>query len=229
VDRPDRRPALQTLAILQLFSQLDAPTQTVANAVIAANLNSCRAPIRRDGQSVGGGDRRSFFARSVQLECFQAITATPSESRSRVAQHAIPWLQNALQQHWNGQYYQSLLPSDRQNPTTPTSTSSWRDLRRRGGDGHQAAGDRRAPAQPVAVPASAYFYPINGADQQRGIGPLLGRYPGDTTTATAMRRRRSPLGVSTCNFAELHYAWRARSPPERFLSTPTPHLLQQLE
>ena len=32
-------PALQTLAILQLFSQLDAPAQAVANAVIAANLN----------------------------------------------------------------------------------------------------------------------------------------------------------------------------------------------
>jgi glucoamylase len=24
-----------------------------------------------------------------------------------------------------------------------------------------------------------FRYPINGADQQRGIGPLLGRYPGD--------------------------------------------------
>lgn len=32
-------PALQTLAILQLFSQLDAPTQAAANAVIAANLS----------------------------------------------------------------------------------------------------------------------------------------------------------------------------------------------
>ena len=30
-----------------------------------------------------------------------------------------------------------------------------------------------------ADPASKYFYPINGADQQRGIGPMLGRYPGD--------------------------------------------------
>ena len=32
-------PALQTLAILRLFTQLDAPAQTMANAVIAANLN----------------------------------------------------------------------------------------------------------------------------------------------------------------------------------------------
>jgi hypothetical protein len=32
-------PALQTLAILRLYAQLDAPTQATANAVIAANLN----------------------------------------------------------------------------------------------------------------------------------------------------------------------------------------------
>jgi glucoamylase len=32
-------PALQTLAILQMYAQLDAPTQAVASAVIAANLN----------------------------------------------------------------------------------------------------------------------------------------------------------------------------------------------
>ncbi len=42
---------------------------------------------------------------------------------------AIPWLQNALASHWNGQYYQSMLPVPtdyRRLPTTPTSTSSWR-------------------------------------------------------------------------------------------------------
>ena len=32
-------PALQTLAILQMYAQLDAPTQAVASAVIAANLD----------------------------------------------------------------------------------------------------------------------------------------------------------------------------------------------
>ena len=32
-------PALQTLAILQMYARLDAPTQATANTVIAANLN----------------------------------------------------------------------------------------------------------------------------------------------------------------------------------------------
>ena len=31
-----------------------------------------------------------------------------------------------------------------------------------------------------ADPSSPDYYPINGADQERGIGPMLGRYPGDT-------------------------------------------------
>jgi len=40
-------PALQTLAILQLFSQLDAPTQAVASALIAANRQLQRRNRRR--------------------------------------------------------------------------------------------------------------------------------------------------------------------------------------
>ena len=52
-----------------------------------------------------------------------------------------------------------------------------------------------------------YYYPINGADQQRGIGPLLGRYPGDTYDGDTADEpvRGHPWAVSTANFAELYY------------------------
>ena len=54
--------------------------------------------------------------------------------------------------------------------------------------------------------SSPYYYPINGADQPRGIGPLLGRYPGDTydgdNDAPGIDH---PWAVSTANFAELYY------------------------
>ena len=57
-----------------------------------------------------------------------------------------------------------------------------------------------------ADPASQYFYPINGADQQRGIGPLLGRYPGDVYDGdTDAQVGDHPWAVSTANFAELYY------------------------
>jgi glucoamylase len=57
-----------------------------------------------------------------------------------------------------------------------------------------------------ADPGSRYFYPINGADQQRGIGPLLGRYPGDVYDGdTDAQVGDHPWAVSTANFAELYY------------------------
>ena len=58
-----------------------------------------------------------------------------------------------------------------------------------------------------ADPNSPYFYPINGADQQqRGIGPMLGRYPGDVYDGnTDAQVGDHPWAVSTCAFAELYY------------------------
>ena len=57
-----------------------------------------------------------------------------------------------------------------------------------------------------ADPSSTYFYPINGADQQHGIGTLLGRYPGDVYDGdTDAQVGDHPWAVSTANFAELYY------------------------
>ena len=203
-------PALQTLAILRLFSQLDAPTQTVANAVIAANLNFLQGAYQ--GETVNLWEEEtgaSFFARSVQLECFQAITGnTLGIPVPGWLSTAIPWLQNALQQHWNGQYYQSLLPV----PTDKTPYDPNIDIVMAAIYGAVPVTDTKLLATAAllrsqwADPASAYFYPINGADQQRGIGPLLGRYPGDTYDGNSDAPTDDhPWAVSTCNFAELYY------------------------
>ncbi|MGO9781798.1 MAG: glycoside hydrolase family 15 protein [Streptosporangiaceae bacterium] len=204
-------PALQTLAILQLFSQLDAPTRTVANAVIAANLNFLQGAYQ--GGTVNLWEEEtgaSFFARSVQLECFQAITGnTLGIPVPGWLSTAIPWLQNALQQHWNGQYYQSLLPV----PTDKTPYDPNIDVVMAAIYGAVAVTDTKLLATAAllrsqwADPTSAYFYPINGTDQQqRGIGPLLGRYPGDTYDGdNDAPADDHPWAVSTCNFAELYY------------------------
>ena len=203
-------PALQTLAILQLFSQLDAPTQTMANAVIAANLNFLQGAYQ--GETVNLWEEEtgaSFFARSVQLKCFQAITGnTLGIPVPGWLSTAIPWLQNALQQHWNGQYYQSLLPV----PADKTPYDPNIDIVMAAIYGAVAVTDTKLLATAAllrsqwADPAAAYFYPINGADQRRGIGPLLGRYPGDTYDGTSDAPADDhPWAVSTCNFAELYY------------------------
>jgi len=67
-------------------------------------------------------------------------------------------------------------------------------------------------------PSSKYFYPINGADATRGLGPMLGRYPGDVYDcdhptrwrATTRGRSRPPTSPSSTT------AWR-----RKFLSSRT--------
>jgi glucoamylase len=203
--------ALQALAILQLFGQLDAPTQTVARAVIAANLNFLQNAYQNETFNLWEEEcGASFFAHSVQLKCFQAIAANnlglPVPGWLSTAE---PWLENALASHWNGQYYRSLLPvpTDFRAPYDPNI-----DIVAAAIYGAVALTDTKLLATAAllrsqwADPASKYFYPINGADELRGIGPILGRYPGDVYDGDSDTQVGDhPWAVSTANFAELYY------------------------
>jgi glucoamylase len=204
-------PALQTLAIVQLFGQLDAPTQGVANAVIAANLNFLQNAYQGETYNLWEEEYgASFFARSVQLRCFQTVTAnTVGIAVPGWLSTAIPWLENALEGHWSGQYYQSMLPvpTDYRAPYDPNI-----DIVMAAIYGAVSVSDTKLLATAAllrsqwADPASPYFYPINGADQQRGLGPMLGRYPGDVYDGdTDAQVGDHPWAVSTANFAELYY------------------------
>ena len=205
-------PALQTLAILQLFSQLDAATQAVANAVIAANLDFLQGAYQ--GETVNLWEEEygaSFFARAVQLQCFQAITAnTLGIPVPGWLSTAIPWLQNALETHWNGQYYQSLLPVPTDPNRAPYDPNI--DIVIAAIYGAVAVTDTKMLATAARLRSqwddstSQFYYPINGADQARGIGPLLGRYPGDKYDGdNDPPVDDHPWAISTCNFAELYY------------------------
>ena len=62
-----------------------------------------------------------------------------------------------------------------------------------------------------ADPASKYYYPVNGADAARGLGPLLGRYPGDVYDGdTDAQAGDHPWALCTANFAELYYRVAAK-------------------
>ena len=206
-------PALQTLAILSLFSQLDAPAQAVASNVVSANLGFLEGAYQ--GETVNLWEEEygaSFFARAVQLQCFAAITANSvGIPVPGWLSTAIPWLQNALQSHWNGTYYQSMLPvpapPDYRVPYDPNI-----DIVMAAIYGAVPVTDTKMLATAALLrsqwddPSSPYFYPINGADQARGLGPLLGRYPGDKYDGNNDQPVDDhPWAVSTCNFAELYY------------------------
>jgi glucoamylase len=203
-------PALETLALLTVYGQVDAPTQAVAAALIDANLNFLQAAYQ--GQTYNLWEEEfgaSFFARSVQLKCFQAVVA----NKIGVAvpgwlPAAISWLASALDGHWNGEYYQSMLPvpTDYRAPYDPNI-----DVVQAAIYGAESVTDTRLLAHAAGLRAQwadpgKYFYPINGDDAGRGIGPLLGRYPGDVYDGdTDALVGDHPWALTTANFAELYY------------------------
>jgi glucoamylase len=208
-------PALQTLALLAMYKQLDAPTQSVAVQLITANLNFLENAYQ--GQTYNLWEEEygySFFARSAQLRCFQAVAAnTAGLAVPGWLPSAITWLTNALDSHWNGTVYQSMLPvpEDYRSPYDPNI-----DIVMSAIYGAEAVTDPRLLATAAqlraqwADPASKYYYPINGADAAAGLGPLLGRYPGDVYDGDDDSGDDHPWALTTANFAELYYRLAAK-------------------
>jgi len=205
-------PALQTLAILMAYDQLDTPTQDVAKAVINKNLDYLLGAYQ--DQTVNLWEEHegfSFFARSVQLRCLQAIKANGIGIPIPPGMDAaITWLQTALQQHWNGTLYVSVMPPPPGSP--PPGYDANTDIVSACVYGAVPCTDTKLLATAAQVreqwedPNSPYHYPINITDKNNlGIGPLLGRYPGDVYDGDVPSAGDHPWAVCTCNLAQLYY------------------------
>jgi glucoamylase len=216
-------PALQTVALLALYRQLDTQTQAIAVSLIDANLNFLADNYQ--GQTYNLWEEElgySFFARSAQLRCFKAIAAnTAGIAVPDWLPAAMTWLTSALDGHWNGEYYQSVLPvpADYRAPYDPNI-----DIVQAAIYGAESVTDTRLLATAArlrsqwADPGSKYFYPINGDDARRGIGPMLGRYPGDVYDGdTDAQAGDHPWALTTANFAELYYRLASRIAASRTL------------
>ncbi len=209
-------PALATVALLAMYGQLDTATQAIATTLINANLNFLSGVYQ--GQTFNLWEEEygfSFFARSAQLRCFAAITAnTVGITVPSWLPAAMTWLTTALDGHWNGQYYQSMLPvpTDNRAPYDPNI-----DIVQAAIYGAESVTDPKILATAAQLRAqwadvsSPYFYPVNGADAARGLGPLLGRYPGDVYDGdTSAQVGDHPWALTTANFAELYYRLAAK-------------------
>lgn len=203
-------PALQTLTILRLFSQLDQPTQAVANTVANTNvgilLDTYQQPTVNLWEEVYG---YSFFARAAQLRCLREVqTNTIGIRVPPNIGDAIGWLKSALQGHWNGSCYVSILqPQDPRPGYDPNI-----DIVSASIYGAVPFTDTKLLATAAQIraefsdPGSPNFYPVNGADAGQGIGPLLGRYPGDTYDGDSLNAGADhPWALCTANLAELYY------------------------
>lgn len=205
-------PALQTLAILAAYDQIGGPAQVTARGVVAKNLEYLLAEHGNPTYNLWEETRgHSFFARSVQL---RALTQLDSNTLGLPVppgmDQAIGALRQALQGHWDGRVYLSVLdpenPRDGYDPNIDSVMASVY--------GAVPCTDPKLLAtaamlrQQWADPSSALAYPINLADAQRGMGPLLGRYPGDVydgDTSDDVTVRGHPWPVCTATFAQLYY------------------------
>jgi glucoamylase len=208
-------PALQALAIFQAFAQLSPAAQDTARTVAERDLqfivDQYQTPNTNLWEEVAG---QSFFTRAVQLRCLtEAGGNTFGITVPAGAGEAIGWLQTALAEHWDGAYYTSIL--DAQNPRPDYDPNI--DIVMASVYGAVDCTDPQLLAtaallrQQWASPGSPIKFPINLADGAQGLGPVLGRYPGDTYDGDQDAPGQGhPWALATANFAELYYRVAAR-------------------
>lgn len=214
-------PALQSITILAAYDQLDAGTQKTAvelvNANVAYLLQVYRDPTTNLWEEHTG---YSFFARAVQLRCFEEVLASSIAGidKPNELQPAVDWLHRTLDGHWDGSKYISVM-ADPGNGGAPSPQHPVVDGYDPNIDIVQACIYGAVPFTDTRMLATAAqlrsqweeggiaFYPINKADESIGLGPLFGRYPGDVYDGDVAHPVLGghPWVISTCNMAELHY------------------------
>ena len=127
---------------------------------------------------------------------------------------AITWLQSALASHWNGTLYVSVAAANgpASNPVVAGYDPNI-DIVSAALYGGASCTDTKLLAtaallrQQWSDPNSSAYYAINGADAARGLGPLLGRYPGDVYDGDVANPVPGghPWALCTANMAELYY------------------------
>ena len=215
-------PALQTVTILAAWHQLDQATQAVGTQIIDTNLSFLLKAYQEPTTNLWEEHLGySFFARAAQLRCLREVAANgygiavpPGTS------DAIAWLESALSGHWDGSKYVSMMadPGNGAPPSPQNPVASGYDPNI---DIVQSAVYCAIPVTDTKLLATAALlrqqwdassaatvYPINIADHdQHGIGPLMGRYPGDHYDGDVAHPVTGghPWALCTCNFAELYY------------------------
>jgi glucoamylase len=210
-------PALQALALLRAWDQLDDAAKQVAGHVLTNDvtfvLQHHQQPRFNLWEEVQG---QSFFTRSVQLHCLRQVrdNAIGLPVPDGIDE-AVTWLTARLADHWNeaGGYYVSVLepdpPRDGYDPNIDVLLAAIY--------GAVEVTDPRLLATVAKLrqqwedPASPICYPINQADNVQGMGPLLGRYPSDiydgdfTDDGSGPQPTDHPWAVCSAALAELYY------------------------
>jgi glucoamylase len=212
-------PGIQSIAMMQAFSQLSPDAQATARAVIAKNIDYMLGCYKDPTTNLWEEHvALSFFARAVHLRCFREFAANKLgiPVPSGVAE-AIKWLEAAIADHWNGSVYLSMMAPEGGPGVSALAEDVGYDpnidIVSAAVYGGIALSDTKLLATAGRMRAqwadsdSDALYPVNISDAERGVGPLLGRYPGDTYDGDVAHPVRGghPWPLCTSNFAELYY------------------------
>lgn len=210
-------PAMQTTVILAAFGKLSPDVQVVAKDLIARNLEFLLSVYQDQTTNLWEEHiAYSFFARSVQLRCFREIAAnTLGIPVPDGVAAAIAWLETALDAHWNGTIYATMIggaaPGDAHQSAVPAGYDPNIDIVQAAVYGAVSVTDTKVLATAAqllenwADAASPEVYPINLTDAALGRGPMLGRYPGDLYDGGSNSLGDHPWALCTANFAELYF------------------------
>ena len=212
-------PAIQSIAMLYAYDQIDAASQALARDVISKNLAYLLGCYQEPTTNLWEEHvAHSFFTRAVQLKFFREIAANKiGIAVPDGVKPAIAWLEKALADHWNGTLYVSMLkPGAGPGVSIVADDVGYDpniDIISAAVYGDVPLTDTKLLATAGimrriwADPASDGVFPINIADAAKGIGPLMGRYPGDTYDGDVAHPVRGghPWPLCTANFAELYF------------------------
>ena len=211
-------PAVQNVALLASFDKLDPATQQTATELIGRNADFLLSCYRDQTTNLWEEHRGySFFARAVQVRCFRAL----AENKAGVSvpagvAEAIDWLQEALAGHWNGEFYATMLGEEAAGSSgtesaVPAGYDPNIDIVQACVYGALPCTDTKLLATAARLrriwtdPDSPKAYPVNAADAERGLGPMLGRYPADRYDGGSGSRGDHPWPLCTANFAQLYF------------------------
>ena len=201
------------------YDQIDAASQALARDVISKNLAYLLGCYQEPTTNLWEEHvAHSFFTRAVQLKFFREIAANKiGIAVPDGVKPAIAWLEKALADHWNGTLYVSMLkPGAGPGVSIVADDVGYDpniDIISAAVYGDVPLTDTKLLATAGimrriwADPASDGVFPINIADAAKGIGPLMGRYPGDTYDGDVAHPVRGghPWPLCTANFAELYF------------------------
>jgi glucoamylase len=201
-------PALRVLALLSAWSQLSPASQATARQVIADDcawlLDAYPNPTTNLWEETVG---LSFFARSVQRRCFQALAAQSGALSLGLSvtqlTAASADLETRLQGHWRGDHYASILNAGGDHKGEDLNA----DAVMAAVYGAVDVADPQLLATAAALRAFfAAEFTINHGDP--APAPLIGRYPLDTydgDDSAPGGHSGHPWAPCTCVFAELYY------------------------